>query len=347
MRQPSTGVAQDPIVTTLGRPGELQLTCSSLGARIVGLRVPVETGALDVVVGYSDQADYEHDKYYVGALCGRYAGRIGNGTFDLNGVTYSLSKSSSERHALHGGIEGFNTRPWSLVKTNSAKSLVYTLKSPDGDQGYPGDLDVRVTYTLRKNHQLVIDVEARSSSDTVVNLVSHAYFNLNASDGISRSSIDNHCVTLYANAITELDDENLPTGKITNVADTRFDLRPTPANGGQPIPRYNQPLRTHVFDQNFVLDMHEGVLKLAAVASVPEHPVALAVYTTLPGLQLYTGDYLAGALAPRTGLCFEAQRFPDSPNQPLFPSAVLKAGDIYRSRTIYAFGALDDILSIS
>ncbi len=324
-----------PVTSSIGKPDELQLTCSELGASILSLRVPHKGDFLDVVTGYSELQDYLGDPYYMGAMCGRYAGRLNNATFALNGSKYSIESPNPGEHALHGGARGFNTCIWKHA-SSSENELTYSLNSPDGDQGFPGRLDVNVTYAIEHKTCLAVSVVATCDRDTVVNLVNHAYFNLNELD----DPIDNHCVTIAADAYTPLDSRGIPTGVIASVSGSRYDLRSSHSRSDQ---GKNRRIGIAQYDQNYVLGDSNGDLRLAALVSVEDHSVSLAVHTTLPGLQFYTGDQLGGVFEPRAGLCLEAQHFPDAPNQPNFPSTVLHAGSRYRSKTVYAFGDLNDI----
>lgn len=330
---------------TLAVDGGLELTCSTRGATVCRLRVPFNGEVFDTVLSYPTPGDYESDTFYVGAMCGRYAGRIGNAMFTLNEQVHRINTAPNQRHALHGGAEGFNQRQWVVEPPGSAHltpSLAFTLHSADGDQGFPGNLTARVTYQIVGKRTLLIDVTATCDQDTILNLVNHAYFNLNQNN----APIDNHRVQILADAVTVSDASGIPTGTLTQVADGPLDLRAAIDSGLGESPA-GRALGDRQFDHNFVLSKPPGTMGLAAVVGVPEHGLALAVHSTLPGLQCYTGDQLHGLLKARSGLCLEAQQFPDAPNQSAFPRAVLRQGETFRSRTAYAFGALDDIVELA
>lgn len=321
---------ESPTLHTLSIGEGCELTANTRGAALVSLRVPFEGRLYQPLLSYQDPARYETDAFYMGAMCGRYAGRIAGAAFNLDGKPYTIDTPPGSSHALHGGTEGFNQRIWSVSDQVATTGLKFALHSPHGDQGFPGNLTATVTYWFYGERALVVDVEARADQDTVLNLVNHAYFNLNDDS----APIDNHRLRVVAEDITELNEELIPTGRLTSVSGTEFEL-----NG-------REKLRSLALDQNYVLSKADGKLGLAAVLQVDEHDFALAVHTTLPGLQVYTGDQLDGTLKPRAGLCLEAQQFPDAPNQPNFPSSRLRRGDTFQARTVYAFGRLDDVLDI-
>lgn len=319
------------------------LTCSvlTLGAMLQSLMVPDRTGApLDVVLGCDTVADcLTVADGYLGAVVGRYANRIAKGRFTLNGREYALARNNGENH-LHGGPTGFSTRVWA-VEDLAADRVTLSLLSPDGDEGYPGALTVNVTYAL-EGSALRIHYRATSDQDTVCNLTNHAFFNLS---GHASGDVLDQQVQLFAARYTPTDAESIPTGALERVEGTPMDLReltPIGAHIGDPFPQLTM---ARGYDHNYVLDGPAGVLRPAALAWSPKTGVALAVDTTLPGIQLYSGNYLTPGLpgkggavyGPRHGFCLETQFFPDSPNQPAFPSSVLRAGETFDHTTVFSF----------
>ncbi|MEL7448526.1 MAG: aldose epimerase family protein, partial [Pseudomonadota bacterium] len=251
----------------------------------------------------------------------------------LDGVSHQLdSKSQAGGHCLHGGPLGFHRQRFEAEQSEDGQSVRFRYRSPDGDAGFPGNLSVLVSYQIADDHSLVIDFEATTDASTVVNLVNHAYFNLNGSLNGAASTIDNHQVRILADRYTPVDDDLIPTGELLSVEGTRFDLRRLTsliAADGNSEPRR--------FDHNFVLPEAGGKLRLAAELHSPESGIGMQLHTTQPGLQLFTGDYLEPPFQSRQGLCLEAQGFPDAPNQPAFPSPRLDPGEVYRQRTVYTF----------
>jgi aldose 1-epimerase len=314
------------------------------GATIQSVRVPAPGGFIDVVLGYENPEDYLDDAYYMGSTQGRYANRIENARLDLEGRVYQLQETPGQAgHCLHGGLRGFSQRIWqaqpervqpvSAEPVPDGQSLSFKLVSDNGDQGYPGQVTATVTYSLLEDWKLAIDVHATSDSTTVVNLVNHAYFNLNNDD----SPIDNHHVMINADRFTPLKDNMIPTGEKRSVAGTEFDFRQAVRISDRSNLENNQLRLGQGFDHNFILNKAEGDVGIAASVWSPQSGLALNVYTSQPGLQLYTGQYLGQQFQPRGGLCLETQGFPNAPNTPGFPDTVLKPGAIYQHRTIYEF----------
>lgn len=290
---------------TLTSSTGVELSVIAYGAAIQELRL---ADGANVVLGYDTLDEYVAGRDFRGATVGRYANRIADGTFVLDGVRHDLPRNDGE-HSLHGGPQGFHARVWSVVDAGDARlSLRYV--SADGEMGYPGTLTVEVTYALAGD-AIRIDYRARTDAPTVVNLANHAYWNL-AGGG----TIDGHVLTLGASRYTPVDATLIPTGEIADTDRTRFDFREGRVLDGG-------------YDTNFVLD---GA-GFAARLDEPASGRRLEVRTTEPGLQVYTGDMLG---APRTGLALETQHFPDSPNRPEFPSTVLRPGAELRSSTTYA-----------
>jgi len=275
----------------------------------MSLLVPDKDGRrTDVVVGFETPEEYAANPRYLGAIVGRYANRIANAQFTLDGKTYRLAANNGRNH-LHGGMTGFDKRVWRAAR--DAESLELRYLSPDGEEGYPGNLDVRVTYRLTDDDELIVEYVATTDRPTPVNLTQHSYFNL-AGDDDARG----HMLQIDADAITAVDEQQIPTGVMAPVAGTDFDFRTPMTIGAR---------RGGNYDHNFVL---QGGVRVVE----PKSGRTLDVHTTEPGMQLYTGY--------RRGLCLETQHFPDSPNQPSFPSTILRPGTEYRSRTVFTFGIL-------
>ncbi len=301
----------------------------------------------DVVLGFDTLDEYVKDSPYFGALVGRYANRIAKGRFTLDGKTYKLATNNGVNH-LHGGVVGFDKRVWRArpVPTNNGTALELRLTSPGGDQGYPGTLSVRVLYTLNNQNQLRVDYSAVTSAPTLCNLTQHSYFNLTGVDsGAPRAAtILSHRLQFNANRYLPIDKTSIPLGNIAPVAGTPFDFR-TPYRIGARIGANNLQLKNGAgYDHNFVLGGKQGVLRRAARVTEPTSGRVLTVYTTEPGMQLYTGNFLSelpgkgGQIYPkRSAFALEAQKYPDSPNHPSFPTSVLRPGQTYRQTTIYAF----------
>ena len=340
-----------------GRPVELFTLANARGMRVAitnyggivqSIVVPDRRGRMgDVVLGYNSLAGYLHDTAtYFGALIGRYANRIAFGRFTLDGHVYRLAINNG-KNSLHGGIYGFNRRLWTARARNTpagpALELRYTSK--DGEEGYPGDLAVRVVYTLTANDGLRIAYTATTDKDTVLNLTNHTYFNL---DGEGHGSILPTVMTIYARHYTPINANLIPTGKIAPVEGTPLDfLRPT-AIGARIHDNFRQIKYAGGYDFNYVLDSQTGRLALAASALDPRSGRRLRVYTTQPGIQFYTGNFLNSKIRGkhghiynfRDGFTLETQHYPDSPNHPNFPTTELKPGQTFRQTTVYRFDAV-------
>jgi aldose 1-epimerase len=314
------------------------------GGIIVSLETPDRTGRMaDIVLGFDSLAGYLREPPYFGAIVGRYANRIAGGRFGLDGKTYTLATNNGPNH-LHGGLKGFDKVVWTPEAFERADSAGVILRhtSPDGDEGYPGTLRVTVTYTLTADDALVIDYHAAAGAPTPVNLSQHSYFNL-AGDG----DILDHVLRLRAGRYTPVDSTLIPTGALVDVAGTPFDFTGPRAIGERITADHEQLRFGGGYDHNFVLDREGDGLAHAATVFEPVSGRTLDVYTTEPGIQFYSGNFLDGtitgkrgrAYAHRTGFCLESQHFPDSPNQPAFPNTILRPGEEYRSRTVWVFGA--------
>ena len=307
------------------------------GAAIQAIRVSGRNQIVDVALGYANATDYQSDPFYLGATIGRYAGRINAGRCTLDGQQLQLAVNPSEHgHCLHGGPGGLHSQMWQPEREPDGSAAVYRTHSEDGDQGFPGSLDLAVRYSLTDS-TLAIAYHCVSDADTILNLSNHTYFNL-----AGTGTIHDHEIVINADAYTPINAANIPTGEIRSVTGTRFDLRQPrrlrDCNAGRPPD----------FDNNFVLNKDEArrmnidsvAAAFAASISSLVSGIRMNVYTSQPGLQFYAGQYLAGPFAPYRGLCLEAQRFPDAPNHPAFPSAVLRAGEEYREVIVYEFETL-------
>lgn len=321
---------------------KLALTLTNYGARLVSLSVPEKNGGMtDVILGYDSAKEYKDnaDNFY-GAIVGRYGNRIGKASFTLNGKSYALEKNDGE-NSLHGGTNGVYNKVWDLVSnTDTSITLAYT--SPDQEAGYPGTVKMQVTYTLEENGGLDIAYQATTDKETVLNLTNHAYFNLN---GAGDPSILDHELQIDAKAITEVDNTLIPTGKSLPVSGTAFDFT-APRLVGAHIEDENAQLKIGKgYDHNFELDKKASFQKVASVYA-PKTGIQMEVFTTEPGLQFYSGNFMTandpkgkgGKSYPfRSAFCLETQHFPDAPNHPNFASTVLKPGEKYSSKTTYRF----------
>jgi len=319
-----------------------QAAITNYGARVVGMLVPDKKGVLtDVIVGYDSIGKYLHQpESFFGAIVGRYGNRIARGKFKINGTTYTLATNDGVNH-LHGGKKGFGAVVWDAQRLND-QSIELTYLSKDGEEGYPGNLTVKVTYTLTDSNELKIDYIATTDKATVLNLTNHSYFNLN---GQGNGTINNHLLQINADTYTPVDSTLIPTGKIEPVAGTPFDFR-QPAVIGSRINDDNVQLKYGKgYDHNFVLNPAKGGLNLAATVVGDQSGIQLDVYTKEPGIQFYGGNFMKGANPIkggkkddyRTAFCLETQHYPDSPNEPSFPSTLLTPGKTYQTTTVYKF----------
>ena len=312
-----TPAGEDVELYTCTNNHGLVLRAITYGATITSLEVPDREGRLgNIALGHARLEDYLAETTYRGALVGRYAGRIAGATFPLDGTIYTLAANEPPHH-LHGGHRGFDKAVWECVPAADEASLGFRLNSPAGDEGYPGSLDVTVTYRLTTRDELVVDYAARSDAATPVNLTQHTYFNLAGSGDVL-----GHILQVEADEYVPLDDTLIPTGAMAPVEGTPFDFR-APAPLGSRIGDGR-------FDHTFVVRRSGPGLAPAARVLEPGSGRTLAVATTEPGIHLYTGR--------PAGLTLETQHFADAPNQTRFPSTILRPGSEYRSRTVYAFG---------
>ena len=349
VRRESFGTSPDgePLeLFTFANAGGTELRVMTWGAIIVSLRTRDRHGALDdIVLGHDDAAGYARSAAYFGAVVGRYGNRIARGRFTLDGETHQLPLNDGMHH-LHGGAHGFDRVTWRAepFARDAARGVTLQHSSPDGDQGYPGALEARVTYTLGDDDTLTVDYRATTDRATPVNLTQHSYFNLT---GAGRGTVLDHELTIHADRYTPVDATLIPTGELAPVAGTPFDFRDATPIGARVDADDAQLRHAGGYDHNFVLRRaRNGELTHAAHLADPATGRTLDLHTTEPGLQFYSGNFLDGTVrgkggrvyAHRGGLCLETQHFPDSPNHPHFPGTVLRPGAEYRSRTVFTFG---------
>ena len=319
----------------------MEVCLTNYGGRVVSVTVPDRDGHYrDVVLGFDNISDYINvEGNNFGALIGRYGNRIENGRFTLNGKNYQLPQNNYG-HSLHGGPEGFFAQMWQATQID-AHTLELTHHSPDGFAGYPGNLDVKVTYHLTDDNALCITYEAVTDAPTVINLTNHSYFNL----GDHATDILNHEVMIAADSITPIDSTFMTHGTMMAVEGTPFDFR-TPKAVGRDINADDEQLHNgHGYDHNFVLNTHRDISKVSASIYNPDNGILMEVLTDEPGLQFYVGNFLDGTVTGKHGvayphrgaICMETQHYPNSPNQPSYPSTVLRQGEKYTSRCIYRF----------
>lgn len=312
------------------------------GGIIVSLIVPDKNGKpVDVILGFDSLAAYEKNNPFFGALVGRYGNRIAKGKFTLDGKTYPLVQNNNGNH-LHGGTKGFDKVYWNIEEVPSEDGVALKLSylSKDMEEGYPGNLQTEVIYTLTNDHTIKFEYKATTDKKTIVNLTQHTYFNLNGGKG----DILGHEMAINADKLVAVDASLIPTGKLMDVTNTPFDFRKPTVIGERINADHEQIKFGKGYDHCWVLN-GEG-LRQAAVAYDSTTGIEMTVHTTEPGVQFYTGNFLTGSLTgkngvvynQRTGFCLETQHFPDSPNQSTFPSVVLSPGETYSTKTSYQFG---------
>jgi aldose 1-epimerase len=326
--------------------GGLEVRAIPYGAIIVSIRTPDRTGRLDdVALGYDSADEYvRRNPRFFGAVVGRVANRIAGGTFELDGRRYRLATNNGPNH-LHGGVKGFDKMVWNASQ-DDRRSVTFRRTSPDGEEGYPGTLTVRVTYTVTDRNELIVDYKATTDAATPVNLTQHTSFNLT---GAKRDVLD-HEIAIDADRYTPIGDGLIPTGELAEVTGTPLDFRNPAAIGARIAYPHPQLQRGRGYDHNYVLngtpaEAGRGLVRAARVVE-PTTGRTLEVATTEPGMQFYSGNFLDGSLIGKSGIayqcrwgfCLETQHFPDSPNHPDFPSTILRPGEEYRSQTVFTFG---------
>ena len=331
---------------TLTNKKGVEVALTNYGAKLVSIMVPDQKGKLvDVITGHQTLADYlSSEEPYFGSICGRYANRIAKGCFTLDGITYDKLAINNTPNSLHGGNIGFNARVWDFKQVDD-QTLELKITAADGEEGYPGKLDVCVTYHLTDNNQIEINYQAVTDKPTVLNLTNHSYFNLS---GAGDPSIGDHLLTINADTFLPTDDTAIPYGPKELVAGTPMDFR-TPYKVGERIDQDYEPLKFGLgYDHTYILNKEANELSFCARCESPKTGIVLEVKTTQPGVQLYTGNWMTGNFIGKKGktyphrsaLCLETQHFPDSPNQPDYPSTVLRPGEKFESQTIFEFSTL-------
>lgn len=323
--------------------GNVQVAITNYGAKIVALLSPDKQGKLaDVELGYDNIAQYISTKErYYGGIVGRYGNRIAKGKFKVDGKEYTLAVNNGQNH-LHGGKKGFNDVVWDAEQPD-AHTLKLHYLAKDGEEGYPGNLDITLTYELTDSNELKINYQATTDKATVVNLTNHSFFNLH---GAGNGDINDHIMMINADKYTPVDSTLIPTGKLEAVKGTPMDFTTPTAIGDRADNDFEQLKFGKGYDHNYVLNKKGNELSLAATVLEPQSGRYLEVWTTEPGVQFYGGNFLDGTDRGKEGkiyvhrgaFCLETQHYPDSPNQPSFPSVVLKPGQTYTSTCVYKFG---------
>ena len=333
-------------VYTLTNSHGLEARIMNFGGIVLSLRVPDRNGKLDdVVLGFDNLEPYLTNDPHFGSIIGRYANRIANGKFTLDGVEYTLPKNNGP-NTLHGGVKGFDKALWQAEPSESGKGVALVLRytSKDGEEGFPGNLKTKVTYTLTDSDELAIDYEATTDEATPVNLTSHGYFNL---AGQGTGDVLAHELLINADRFTPVDTNLIPTGESRPVKGTPLDFTKTNPIGARINDNYEQLVLAHGYDHNFVINRKGQGLELAARVHEPSTGRMLEIHTTEPGVQFYSANFLDGTITGKQGrvykqhyaFCIETQHFPDSPNHSSFPSTILRPGQTYHSRTVYKFSA--------
>ncbi len=340
----SDGTGVDAVV--LSSAAGIRVRVLSLGATIQSLEVPDRDGRpADIVLGYPTAAEYLEKPRYFGSTVGRYANRIDDARFELDGETYTLEANDGANH-LHGGLQGLDKQHWTLesIESGAPARAVFRIVSPDGAGGYPGTLKIEARFNLADDGELRIEYEATTDRPTIVNITNHAYFNL--SGAASGHGILDHELTIRAERYTPVDDTLIPTGEVARVAGTPFDFRAPRRIGNGVRDASNEQIRYgRGYDHNYVLDDADGSLRRAAVLRDPFSGRVMEMLTTAPAVQFYSGNFLDGLTVGKNGqmyrqgdaLCLEPQVYPDAPNQPAFPSARLDPGEKYSNLIVLRF----------
>lgn len=314
---------------SIATPNGMAIEVRSRGATLASVRLPVGGAMSELVLRYADTAGYRNDKYYIGATVGRYANRIANAKFGIGDAVFDLdANETATGNCLHGGTDGLSRRDWLLEESADGAAIVCRCQSADGDQGFPGKVDVTVTYRITSAMSLQIEFYAETDRETVLSLANHTYWNL----GGAGSAIDDHELLIHADEFTPTNETRIPTGELASVSGTENDFRASTRIVG--VAQRNVP-----FDINYAIRGARGELRAAAELYSPESGLRMRMATTQAGMQLYTGDYLDEPFIPRQGVCLEAQGFPNAPNEPRFPSTTLRLGLPYSERTVFEFDA--------
>ena len=325
---------------TLKNNSDMSVSVITYGATLTEINVPDKNGVFaDVLVGFDDIEGFVERTDYQGVIVGPYANRIGGASFSIDGVKYNLTANEKEVTCLHSNGE-FNTAVWDaeIIDDNSVR---FSYVSPDGVNGFPGEIKVSVTYILTDNNELKLEYKAVSDKKTYINLTNHAYFNLG---GFDSGTILDHVICIDADKITAVDEFSIPTGELLDVSDTPFDLRNGAVIGESIDADCDQLNFTAGYDHNFCVNNYDGTVRLIADVVEPVSGRVMEVYTDLPGVQFYAGNFLKGDIGKagkpmirRSGFCLETQFYPDSPNKPQFPSCLYEAGEEYKTTTIFKF----------
>ncbi len=342
----TTADGQAVDVYTFTNAGGTQIKAITYGGIITSLKVPDRAGRMgDVVLGFDRIEGYLKEPPYFGAIIGRYGNRIAKAQFTLDGRTYKLAANNGPNH-LHGGLKGFDKVVWHAepIQSSEGVGVAFSRTSPDGEEGYPGTLTVRVSYLLTDRNEVIVDYHATTDKATPVNLTQHSYFNL---AGEGSGDILGHQLSINADRYTPVDDTLIPTGQLAPVQGTPFDFRKATAIGARIAQDDPQLQNGQGYDHNWVLNRTAGNgLQLAARVVEPQTGRTLEIRTTEPGIQFYSGNFLDGTITGknghvyqrRSGFCLETQHYPDSPNKPDFPSTILRPGQEYSTRTVFTFG---------
>ncbi len=334
---------------TLSNSNGIKICIMTHGATILSIETPDRDGRMaDIVLGFETAAEYGPDTPYFGSTIGRFGNRIVHGKFSLDGIDHQLSLNGDGIHALHGGDRGFDKRVWTAEPLENGNAVRMNYTSPDGEENYPGKLKCSVTFTLTEDNELTLDYTATTDQATPVNLTNHSYFNL---AGHAAGDVGEQIITINADTFVATDGTGNPLGELRFVANTAMDFRCPVAIGAHIDDDYEplQCLKSPGYDHNYCLNKSGiGSLSFSARTEDPVSGRALEVFTTEPGVQFYTGNFLDGTdrgkggcmYARRSGFCLETQHYPDSPNRPQFPNTILWPGEIYTSRTIYRFSVV-------
>ncbi len=328
-------------IFTLKNAAGVEVRAINYGGIITSIKTPDRNGTMaDIVLGFDAMDGYRSDHPYFGAIIGRYANRIANGRFSIDNVGYTLATNNG-RHHLHGGIQGFDKHVWT-AEIIGANAVRFSRVSPDGEEGYPGTLQVAVVYSLTNFNELIVEYQANTDLPTHVNLTQHSYFNL---AGAGNGDVLGHEMMIDADRFTPVDSTLIPTGELAPVEGTPFDFRTPTTIGARIAAAHPQIRHGNGYDHNWVLNRRSDALLLAARVTEPRTGRMLEVATTEPGLQFYTGNFLDGTISGKGGrayqrhggFCLETQHFPDTPNHPDFPTTAVRAGTTYSSRTVFTF----------
>lgn len=336
-----------------GRTAELYTLCNSkgmsievsnYGATLVAVNVPDRNGKLaDVVLGYEEVVEYAKNGGYFGAVIGRNGNRIGKAEVTINGTTYPLDKNDNGNN-LHSGFHGFDRVIWAAEVSSDGHSICFTHHSEDMDQGFPGNFDVSVTYTLTEDNEVKLQYQGQADQDTIANLTNHSYFNLAGQDC---GTVLEHKIRIDADTFTVIDEESIPTGELRAVAGTPMDFRTMKKIGAEIDSDYQQLQIAGGYDHNFALNHADGTIRKCIEVWEEQGGRKMEVYTDCPGVQFYTGNYIDERIGKegakydkRSGFCLETQHYPDNNHYPAFPSSILKAGERYQTTTIYRFSCM-------